>query len=175
MIRLISQSALKRLIFYTAAIVAGGSFVCWNFFVKPVYVKLKSMNVEESAISQKKAVIQNIFILKKKFDGYAQLISSDQQWPWLIEESGRMASESHLTLVSASPAGDEIFDDYKKITLRVEARGGYHELGDFMNRIENSPRFIKISDLHVDSSGAEGGTKMVLHLSVSLSIFCRKN
>ena len=173
--RPIPESTFKTLVVYTVTIVAGGSFLCWNFFVKPIFVKLKSVKTETAAIGQKKTAVENISALKRRFESYEKSLSPVQQLPWLIEESNRIASESHLTLVSAAPAGDQISEDYKKITLRIEARGGYHELGDFVSRIENLPRFIKISDLHARSTATEEDAKKGLYISLSLSIFCRKS
>ena len=79
-----------------------------------------------------------------------------------------MARESGVTLTSVSPEGVNPYQDYEKISLRIEAECQYHELGDFSSRVESSVVFMKIDQVRADklSESLKGSG----HLRVSMTI-----
>ncbi len=170
MINSLSKKTQNEIYLASVGIIAVGSFVGWNFFVSPLVKQSKLLETEKRNTVKKEAVLRNITYSEKKLSAYDEALSSTKEITWLIEALNRMASESSLTLVSAAPAGDENRGDYKKITLQIEARGGYHALGDFVSRVENSTRFIKISSCHLelpqDGNDVKGGLKILMSLSV---------
>ena len=170
----LSDKLLKSALLYTITIVLGVSFIAWSLFIKPVHKKLDAIEIEKKSIGLKKASIENIAAMKGRTLAYEKAVSSAQQLPWLIEESNRMAAESGLTLVSAAPAGASSDDaDYKKIGLRIEARGSYHELGQFISMVENSPRFIKVGTVNVTLPTSDDD-KQGLHMWITMSIYTWK-
>ncbi len=169
------ERLLKSALLYTITILLGCSFVTWSFFIKPLHVKLANLETEKRDIGLKKAAIENISGQLKRISTYGKAFSSEQQLPWLIEESNRFAAESGLTLVSAAPAGDQVVDagGYKKIALRIEAKGSYHELGRFISMVENSPRFIKVSSVNINLPVTDAESSE-LHIWISLCIYSWK-
>lgn len=167
----LSKKSSDTLIFASLVIFFGGAFVAWNFFVKPATAQLAGAQAELLMIGKKKVAAENLASLERQYTQYEKALSSSKLTSWLIDEIGRMAAECNVTLVSAAPGGDSTFADFHKITLRVEANGGYHEFGDFVSRIENSDRFIKVSDCNIEKlSGAADG-KVTLRISMTISIF----
>ena len=171
MINSLSKKTQNTLYLAGVGIIMVWSFVGWHFFVNPLVKQSKLLEAEKRNAAEKEAVLRNIAYSEKKLSAYDEALSSTKELTWLIEASNRMASESSLMLVSAAPVGDEARGDYKKITLRVEARGGYHELGDFVSRVENSTRFIKISSCHLELPQDANDIKGGLKISMSLSVF----
>ena len=43
---------------------------------------------------------------------------------------------------------------YKEIPILISAKSGYHELGRFLNSLENSDRFMKVGDMHIRANPA---------------------
>ncbi len=167
MIGSLSKKTTDNLIFFSFVIFFGGAFICWNSFVKPMNVQIKSHQANMVKIAQTKTAVENLDALQRRFVDYKNVLSETQLISWLIDESNRLATDCGLTIISASPGPDIPNLDFRRITLRIEARGTYHQLGDFISSIENSERLIKISDFSAErGENATKGLRMIITLCI---------
>ena len=112
------------------------AFLGWKFVLEP---DLKSIDVAKKITSEnvrKEASLQEIEAIEKKLKTFEPLLSTTRQSDWLIEAVNRMAAESGLTLLSASPQPLPGDADFTRIALTIEAGGGYHNLGRFIEKID---------------------------------------
>ncbi len=166
-----SNQTKNTLVIVILGVFVIGSFIGWKIFIGPPIRQLEFMDNENRNTLKKGAAIAALSGLKKGLDKYSPALFETNDFTWLIDELNRTALHAGLILVLATPLGEEERGNYTKLTLRIEARGGYHELGRFVSLVENSSRFIKISNLHVVSPDLTNDTEPGLKISMSLSIF----
>ncbi len=116
-----------------------------NLVLEPHAKVMRVINSQTTLERQKKDLLITIGSIDAQVSGYKDALSGSRETSWLIEELNKMASASEVTLTSAEPGNKEKTGDYQRLTLRLEARGPYHALGEFLSRIESAPRFIKVS------------------------------
>lgn len=87
-------------------------------------------------------------------------LMQEGEMPNLLESLSAMANSSGVKIVgitpaamaeSASSATEGVF---KEAQIAIVAKSGYHELGVFVNKIENADRFMRISDIGIISNKA---------------------
>jgi len=176
-INLKDRDTQKFLIAISAGIVAIVAFLL--FMIVPKATKLVSLIKSNSQLSiELKDTELNIARtekMKEKKDGLQKKISSSQerfleqrQIPVFLEELSKLAEEADVKLNSlklpkaavgsdwkaasaASPARKKasVEDKYEKVPIFIEAECGFHELGSFINKLENAKRFIGIADMEI--------------------------
>lgn len=95
--------------------------------------------------------------LRLEMEKYSKIFPEKEEVPKLLEELSHMAIASNMKIIGikplskgeATPAGKGF--SYREIPIEIEARSGYHELGQFLQRLECGERFIMVKDLSVQS------------------------
>ncbi len=150
MITNIPESVQKKLLFLIVSLLLAGFMLANNIIVSPFVSKLKSLYSEQTGINYKRQLVQEIGGLDKKLGSYKSSFPENKQVSWFIEELNKMAEQSSVSLTSIAPVNDENRGDYQKSIMKLETQCTYHELGDFVSRIESSSRFIKISGFRAE-------------------------
>lgn len=163
MISGVEKDPKKMLIVITVSVIAG--LVLYVMLVlTPQIVKIASLRVNlvktRLELWGVRADIANIGSMKKAVEAYNEKVGkyektlpTEDDIPGLLESLAEMAKSSNLSIVGIVPV--ESKDDkpkgrvYSEIPIMISAKGGYHELGRFMSRIETSDRFIKIIDMQI--------------------------
>ena len=140
--------------------------VYFNFVLKPhvtscVRAVIK-VNKLHSDLKSAQADIRNIGKYKNSLDAhkekverYEKMLPAEQEIPNLLENLSAMAKSSSVKIVGITPAvtkqaqKDQI---YQEIPILISAKSGYHELGKFLDNLENSDRFMKVADIAIKSN-----------------------
>ena len=147
------------------------AFLGWQFLLKR---DLQMIRLAETRIltSQKKhAVFSEIAATENRLKKYRGLLSESSEVEWLIETVNQLVSDTGLVLISASPQPLKIGADTHRISLSLEAGGGFHSLGKFLEKIENNAPFIKVSDLKVERGQGVAG-QQGLRVTLLLNAIC---
>ncbi len=152
-----------------AAIVLLGSLLGWNLLIKKdlaelaIFEKKKSIEPQKQ---QKTTLIQSHLDKIKTYDSY---LSPSTEVSWAVEAITSMANNAGLSVTSMSPMDPENGVYLDKLLLKIEADCGYHELGDFVSRLESYSKFLKISRLSLKRSktGSELKASMVIAIFVA--------
>ena len=78
----------------------------------------------------------------------------------LLEELSEVAIESGVKILSIKPitmpetAADKS-GIYRQVPISIEAKCGYHDLGLFIQKLESLDRFMKISDIYLESNKSD--------------------
>ena len=95
--------------------------------------------------------------LKQKIDEFEKIFPREREIPKLLKKLSGIANESGVKIVGTKPIGLEEYgqDDggeiYQVIPIEIIARSGYHELGDFLQKLEMDKRFVMIKDLKISA------------------------
>ena len=95
----------------------------------------------------------------KKIERYEKILPAEQEIPTLLENLSDMARASNVKIVGITPSitkseNTQSNKTYEEIPILISAKSGYHELGNFLAKLENSDRFMKVVDIKIRSSAA---------------------
>ena len=138
------------------------------FFLKGSFTKLFS-DISETRqmkqdISQTKNDLEHQEILEKRLeklknqiDLYKDKLPAEHEIPIILEDLSKMAKDSYVKILGINPVGlrgteEKKTGTYRKIPIMISAKAGYHELGGFINRIEDADRFMEISDIRINAN-----------------------
>lgn len=145
-------------------------FLGWKILVKNDIRTLKALRQAAAENAPKQAVVDETGVLEKKLKDHTAFLSTNRQADWLIDTVNTYASESGLSLLAVAPqTAREGNGDYGKIVLTLEADGTYHELGHFVEKIENQKPLIKINFLRI--LRVEERARSSLKFTMTLSAF----
>ena len=97
----------------------------------------------------------------KKIELYEKKLPAQQEIPALLENLSKMAKNANITIIGITPAASKTAKEkknqnqvYKEIPILIKAKSGYHELGRFLNNLENADRFMKVTDISIKANAA---------------------
>lgn len=153
-------------------LIAAIAFLSYRNIFKPLMGKSKKVSKQ---IEQRKRDIQGAEVgpdslkeleaeierLKTQINYYQQRLASEADVPQILKELNQIAERLKIEFVSVTPftseeiplPGGEEFIFQKPI--KISLRSGYHPLGIFINRIENSSRFMKITELKINTDSKD--------------------
>ena len=153
------------------ALIAAAAYIYFVFI--PQFVKTFAMSgdIGKTRLELKSArtVIADTDKLKKslkehseKVESYEKKLPAQQEIPTLLEDLSGMAKDSRIKIVGITPAMSYFNDDksgdksqiYQEIPILITAKSGYHQLGHFLNSMENADRFMKVVDINIKANGA---------------------
>jgi len=99
--------------------------------------------------------------LEAKIGKYEKRLSREKEIPMLLESLSKMAKESHVKILSITPGDRSLIRKkqekkgsvYEEVPIAITAQCGYHDLGTFINRLENDERYMQVSDIAIRSRG----------------------
>lgn len=133
-------------------------------FLKPHIYRLGQLNLELSRLTrdventardgENIANLKNrLEDLKAKVSFYEQKMSREKDIPALLRNLSKIAKDSQVKIVEIQPRGGRDVQGakgmYLEVPIDIKARCGYHQLGRFINELENDPRFMRVSDIEI--------------------------
>lgn len=130
-----------------------------------VFARMRSTRADLKAAGSDIARIDqfknNIRAYKEKVDQYEKRLPVETEIPSLLEDLSNMAKSSNIKIVGITPVtkflGEEkIGKDqiYREMPISINAKSGYHELGQFLSNLENADRFMKVTGIDIRSNKA---------------------
>jgi len=149
-------------------------------FLKPSMAKIGELIPEIRARKQEIKSIEDALrygakledrlkILRKKLVGYEKALSREKELPMLLESLSGMAEKSDVKILTITPRdtgrrrqkGTEEKSVYQEIPIGITAQSGYHQLGSFINRLENGQRYMQVSNIKVNPGEPDSGRHKV--------------
>ncbi len=159
----IAKDPKKMLIVITVSVIAGlvlyvtlvlGPQIVKIFGVRAALVKVRAeLSAARADIAKIGSMKSAVEAYNNKVGKYEKTLPTEEGIPALLESLAEMAKSSNMSIVGIVPV--EMKKDkpkgrvYAEIPIMISAKGGYHELGRFMSRVETSDRFIKIIDMQI--------------------------
>ncbi len=159
----------KKLIIAISAVVGIALLLYTLFVLKPQIVniaetrgKLGKINAD---LKSARADIANMGTMKsaveaynKKMSDYDKALPSEDKIPALLESLSEMANSADMRIAGIVPvAAKEVpgaVRVYREIPINITGKAGYHEVGRFITSIENSDRFMKVTDIQIKGDKA---------------------
>ena len=166
-------------------------FIYLFIFVKPKVGEFISLfretNTLRSDINETKDILSREALYKKRLMDmqgkvvlYEEKLPAEREVSIMLEELSKMAKETYVKILGISPVEtltrvDKDQDKpYKELPIMINAHSGYHQLGQFINRMENTGRFMKISDIDIRAN-PNNKKEHSVDLIVSTYVLLREN
>jgi len=153
----------------TITIVFLAGAIAYSFvFIKPALEELLKLrrkvdtlhvdiNQVEGEIRREGILKKRLVSMKEKISLYENKLPTEHEVPILLEDLSRMAQETYVKIKGINPSvtkgarkGNK--KPYREIPIQISAQSGYHELGEFINKMENTDRFMKIQGIQIKSN-----------------------
>jgi Tfp pilus assembly protein PilO len=158
----------EQMLFFCIFLSVLSFFFSYRFIFSPKLRQIKKVSVQieqrKQDIERAKAnpqhfakVKETIKELQTERDYYQQRLTIKADMPQILKELNQMAEHLGIKFLSIRPLERKeallpgAKDLLLQIPIRIKLKCGYHQLGKFINQIENSNRFMKIKDLNINA------------------------
>ncbi len=146
----------NRKLVVTVVPVLAGALIGMTMVVKPSLKKLSGIKTETSGLSQKQTIYGDIVEKDKRLTDYRDKLSKIPDRTKFIEELNTLAAQSGLSVQSVAPDEKKAVATYlEKVAVKIDAEGNYHQLGEFVSRVESLEPFVKIMSVSIDTEGGD--------------------
>jgi len=110
-------------------------------------------------ISQRDNLKKKVREYNEKIELYEKKLPAQQEIPSLLEDLSKMAKNANTTIIEIMPVTLKLQEErkgavYQEIPILITAKSGYHELGYFLNNLEDGNRFMKVVDIGIKANAA---------------------
>ena len=153
-----------------------------TMFIGPLWRKATSLGQQVRSARQEFSVLERVTAneaaiqaqheqLNRTVKSLRSLLPAEEELPAVIEFLSDLASQTQVKIqtifpqrplgsreaVSAGTAAGESEEPevYKKIPIQIDALAGYHQLGTFLNLVEESTRPMQLASLRISGSDKE--------------------
>lgn len=110
--------------------------------------------------------------LKGKISSYEKNMPTQKEIPALLGELSKFAKDTDVKILAILPLGKtkEVGKEpYLEVPICIKAKTKYHNLGFFINKLETAGRFMKVSDIKIQSNSA---TPRLHNVQLIVSAYC---
>lgn len=130
-----------------------GVIVANLFIVQPMIKGIKGVVAEKEAILKKDPAIRATMALEGQFEKYKNVFPQTSESTQIIGELNSLAADSGFVVQSIIPEPvTKVGANFEKLSVRVDAEGSYHKLGEFVSRIENLKYLVKLARVELGNS-----------------------
>ncbi len=87
--------------------------------------------------------------LMKELEGYRKRLAPEPDPSWLVRETMSLMNASGLQLTSVAQEAPRAVSTtpFTRLSISLQCRGTYHQVGEFVDRLERAGVFIKVETL----------------------------
>ncbi|MFA4992156.1 MAG: type 4a pilus biogenesis protein PilO [Candidatus Omnitrophota bacterium] len=145
-----------------------GLVIYFNLLLRPLssgfFSKNRDFCVLKARVRSAQALISNEAGIKRQYENMMKeseylkkRLPGQDQVPNLLEDFSNVAESSGVKILRLKPledmtVGTQPKNDnsiYAEFPILIEARAGYHQIGDFVDKLEKMERFIRIVDMDI--------------------------
>lgn len=141
-----------------------------NRQISEIRQKLKK---SESLIANAPQLQNRLVSMKQKLEEYKSVLPLYSDMPDILQNISLIATASKVKLLKIQPLraeklpsgsakggknipSEEQTDDtrqllYEEIPIQIEAKGGYHEIGSFINKVEIAKNVMSVADIEIEA------------------------
>ena len=80
-------------------------------------------------------------------EAYRTRLAPEAEATWLLQEVSHVATEAGVNLSSASPHKPRQLDQFPQLSVELHFTSSYHQLGQFVSRLEAAEPFLWVDEL----------------------------
>ena len=104
-------------------------------------------------IQEMESLERQVTQLRRKEQTYRKFIPQESDPSQLLNYLSNEAKDTEVTLLEVEPQKKNSVGNgyFREILLTVRAKGGYHDLGRFLSRLETGDRYIAVESFEISS------------------------
>lgn len=130
--------------------------------IRSLYTLHQKLQQRDRAISELKNLVKSEMDIKRQIGElreligyYEQKLPKEKEVSQLFHELDNIASGSKIKFSLITPDSSEEGKHYMRYYRTIELKSGYHQLGNFINKLENLGRFIKVDKIAITPDPAD--------------------
>ncbi len=163
--------ARKLLLVLVIAVLIFGLY--WQFGYKG---KARTINRLRSDLSNKQAKLNEneaiarnlprfkaeVNKLNQQLGKVVQELPNSREIPNLLETISNLGALNGLEVIYIKPQNDVDKGFYAEVPIAIKVKGGYHEMGLFLDALSRLPRIINVSDLTIGNAREDKRSGIIL-------------
>lgn len=167
-----SRVKKEHLVLICTALIAGVILFSYKNIFNPLLGKIKTVSTQ---IEQRKNDIQRAKIapqdlseheqeieeLRTQIDYFQKRLEGKVNMPQILKELNQLAEQLKIKFISVNPLegkdtplpGEE--ESLFQLPIKIKLRSGYHQLGIFINQIENLSSFMKVTGFKLSADSRD--------------------
>lgn len=113
--------------------------------------RLETVKISASEYDKYQALMEDA---KAQFARVSRELPLTEEIPSLLTEISKAGNASGLKFLLFQPQAERRKDFYAEIPIRMELLGGYHDLGNFSDRLARLSRIVNIDNCSTQGSGS---------------------
>ena len=108
----------------------------------------------------------NVAVLLAQLEQYRRRLAPEPDTSWLVKQVVSVSQDAGVQLASITQETPEAQQEFTRLTIHLQFSSNYHQLGQFLDRLEHAPPFIRVDRLEVtEPEGGHGPAMIGLVLS----------
>lgn len=132
---------------------------------QPAQQKRQELQEQLSYERETKLLKESIVRGIEEIDALRKRLPAKPETEWLLQAVGELARSQAIQLVSIAPDEPKRVQDAVRLGVTLRFVTSYHQLGQFLSALENSPNFLWIETMDVARDMASGGAQVSLTVS----------
>jgi type IV pilus assembly protein PilO len=152
-----SLSPVKKLlvVLLVAALIPG---IYWYSFYRSKAETIKRLDRDlsnkQAKLNENKAIARNLPRFKEEVEKLnlrlgkvVQELPNSREIPNLLETISNLGAINGLEVVFIKPQADKDMGFYAEVPIQIRVKGGYHDLGMYLEALSKLPRIINVGDI----------------------------
>ena len=121
----------------------------------------KDITLLNQQLSAVEAVKKRLTNLKEEREKYANCFSKEEEIPAILGDISTIAGRLGVDIIAVKPVkltsqegAGKTGDLFHKVPVEIFGKGGYHQIGQFIGRLEAFDKFMAIEDLEITADPA---------------------
>ena len=128
---------------------------------KEIIKEEDTLKTDQALVASKSQLQTRLTSMQGKLKDYEKALPAYREMPNILQKIAEVAYNSKVKIIKMEPlqkpaakpdAAKKPAAIYTEIPIQVDARGGYHALGEFINGIETSDNIMSIGDIEIKAN-----------------------
>lgn len=119
----------------------------YNKIYSPVTASIKQINADISRENVNIDISRRLSVLQGRLASYKGYFAKETDILWLIDKVSKAAKDAGLEIISLKSQPLVPLRSFLYGTVNLTVRGTFHQLGDFVAKIESSKEFLRVERL----------------------------
>lgn len=140
---------MKRTFLVAIIGVAASGILGYNNCYLPQVAKVRRIGHQIEQEHRNQQLAAEVAGLLRQIEQYQKRLPQEPDSSWLVHQAVTVGQRSGVLLTNIAPAVPEERPQYTRLSVNLQFRASYHQLGAFLDQIENDPSVFLIERLEL--------------------------
>jgi len=121
----------------------------YNYIYKPQIERIDDKKAQLEKEIEKNKIAYEIHGLQREINEYVKYFPKASDATWLVSQVTNKVKKSRIELLSVKPEDVKRFKNYDIMSVKLQIRSTYHNLGDFISKMESSKDFMRVNSVKI--------------------------